>query len=72
MAIIRRIAPAPDSHFRLRDHGAPCGGRAEYLEFDSGTFAVRCTRCGRRTPLSRVRHTVQVEWNQRGCRDGRV
>lgn len=67
MPIIRRMRPAPDSHFRLLDCG--CGGQAEYVELSSGMFAVRCTKCGRRGRLEPVRHTAQVDWNQRGHRN---
>lgn len=41
MAIISRTRPAPDSHFRLIP--CKCGGEAEYLQFDTGLWAVRCT-----------------------------
>lgn len=61
MAIISRTRPTPDSHFRLSPCG--CGGEAEYLQFDTGFWAVACTGCGRRGLLHRVRHTVQIRWN---------
>lgn len=59
--IVRRIAPAGDSQFRLCRCG--CGGMAEYLEFDTGLWAVQCRGCGKCGKLHRVRHTVQVNWN---------
>lgn len=67
MAIKRRIAPDADSHFRLCRCG--CGGEAEYLEFDTGMWAAGCCKCGKRTELHRVRHTVQTWWNG-GVRHG--
>lgn len=60
--IVRHIKPATDSHFRLCDCG--CGGEAEYLEFDTGLWAAQCSVCRRRGKLHRIRHTVQVRWNQ--------
>lgn len=62
MAIVRRLKPAFDSHFRLLSCG--CGGEAEYLEFDTGFWAVQCKSCGKRGLLRKVRHTAQVKWNE--------
>lgn len=56
-----RIMPDTDSHFRLTS--CSCGGAAEYLGFDTGLWAVRCTVCGRRGRLHPVRHVAQVRWN---------
>lgn len=61
MAIKRRIAPDADSHFRLCRCG--CGGGAEYLELETGLWAVQCRGCGKRGRPDKVRHRVQVNWN---------
>lgn len=63
--IIRRIEPDPDSHFVLLHCG--CGGEAEYLEFDTGMWAVACRSCGRRGLLEHIRHRAQIAWNRGGC-----
>lgn len=64
MAIKQRFRVAPDSHFRLLP--CACGGEAEYLEFDTGMWAVGCRGCGKRTKLHSIRHRVQLDWNGGG------
>ena len=67
--VLQIVKPAPDSHYRLRD--CLCGSSqvvyAEYIH-PSGAqlWRVVCTDCGAAVDLqTRVKHTLQVEWNRR-------
>lgn len=62
--VTQKIKPAPDSHYRLLP--CTCGGEAEYLSYDTGLWAVRCTHCGRKGRMHPIRHAVQVAWNTEG------
>lgn len=55
------IAPAPDSHWRLR--GCTCGAAAVYLAEGTG-WRVRCRACGKETGIHAIRHEAQVDWNR--------
>lgn len=63
-AVVTRITPDDDSHFRLCRCG--CGGEAEYVGYDTDEWAVRCRACGHEGVRGRLRHDVQIHWNQGG------